>query len=355
MAETAGKELLGTANWRLVLLVGLPFWVSAGAVHTFGLSVAPTGGGPVAVADTTSLVAQHLVLTAIALLLYLLALAVGWPQRRRFAAALQHAVLLGAFAASVPPILLASQTALAFRMVTALDYLVTYVLGLAVILGVRAVLALREGEVARAEMQERGMRAHLYALRMQMNPHFAFNALNSIATLIDHDAPRARALLFSLSSLYQRTLQASRHEWHSLDEEFSIAREYLDVQKTRAAGKFHFEFVADDVTRQEQIPTLLLQPLVENAVLHGVAEDWQDLHIWVRAWRAGGLARPLRLGIEVGNSSNSLIPLRPDDRGLGLSNTEQRLASVYRGSASINCSCPDIGSYVVHLDLPVVA
>lgn len=348
-------ELLSNASWRLVVLVGLPFWASAGAVRTLGLSMTPSSHPVTVTTSAATLVVQHLALTAIALLLYLLSLTVGWPKHRRWSAALQHAVLLAAFAANVPPILLASQTALAFRMVTALDYLITYILGLAVILGVRAVVALRDGELERAAVQERGIRAHLYALRMQMNPHFAFNALNSIATLIEHDVPRARALLFSLSALYQRTLEASRNEWHSLEEEFSIAEHYLNVQRVRAAGRFDFEFLADEATRNVQIPALLLQPLVENAVLHGVAEDRHDLRIWVRAWRSGGPARPLRLGIEVGNSSNSLILLRPDRRGLGLDNTEQRLASIYRQTASIRCACPDLGSYVVTLNLPVVA
>jgi Histidine kinase len=344
--ENIERELLGNANWRLVVLVGLPFWASAGAVRTFSLGIGRT--------TVDSLVAQHLVLTAIALLFYLLSMAIGWPRRRRIAAALQHLVLLAAFAACVPPILLASQTALAFRLATAFDYLVTYTLGLAVILGVRATLALRDADTARAELQERSLRSHLYALRMQMNPHFAFNALNSIAALIDHDSSRARALLFSLSSLYQRTLQASRSDWHSLQEEFAIAREYLDVQSARAAGDFRFELLADDATRACMIPSLLLQPLVENAVLHGVADNRDALCIWVRAWRKGGPSRELRLGVEVGNSTDGMIPLRPQQRGLGLGNTEQRLASLFGSHANMRSECPDVGCYIVHLDLPAV-
>ena len=353
LLDNTGQELLGNGNWRLVVSVGLPFWASAGAVRTFALGVGPAGVNAASV-SAASLIAEHLVLTAVALLFYMLSLAIGWPHRRRMAAALQHTVLLAAFTASVPPILLASQTALAFRLATAFDYLTTYALGLAVILGVRAALALRDADTARAQLQERGIRSHLYALRMQMNPHFAFNALNSIAALIDHDPPRARALLFSLSSLYQRTLQASRNDWHSVREEFAIAREYLDVQSVRAAGDFHFELLADEVTQGCVIPSLLLQPLVENAVLHGVTDDHHRLRIWVRAWRKVGASRELRLGVEVGNATNGMIPLRPRQRGLGLGNTEQRLVSVFGGHASLRSECPDVGSYVVYLDLPAV-
>lgn len=347
--------VLNPAGWRLVVLIGVPLWLSAGAVRTMSRSLAPAAESAAGPASTAALLAEHVSIGGIAIVLYILANAIGWPRGRRGAAALQHAVLLGAFTLCVPPILLASQAAPEFQLASTLDYLVTYLLGLAVILGVRGRLELRDAELAQAALKETATRAHLYALRMQMNPHFAFNTLNSIAALLERNPPRARALLFAMSGLFQRTLSASRQEWHTLDEELDIASDYLRIQSERAAQSIDFELSADSDTRQTRIPSLLLQPLIENAVLHGQADGRDRLRVWLRAWRFRSGAAPLRLCIEIGNSASGPISASVDRTGLGLGNTHQRLDSVYGERAQLSCACPDVGTFVVNLELPVAA
>lgn len=264
-----------------------------------------------------------------------------------------HLIIGALFALSIQPVLRMAGRNPTAPLLTTLDYLLSYGFCFALILIVRSNLKLREMQLARATLETAAMHSQMQALRMQLNPHFAFNALNSIAALLDREPQRARNLLMSMSELFRRTLATANTEQHSLDAELGIAKNYLAIQRERFGARFSYELQIDPETRFCVVPTLLLQPLVENAVIHGVADDRHQLRIWIRAWIAGGRDAALKLWIEVGNQSSGSILQTHRGSGLGLSTTQRRLQTAYGVRSDLRVLQPDLGTFVVMLNLPV--
>jgi LytS/YehU family sensor histidine kinase len=257
------------------------------------------------------------------------------------------------FAVGIQPLLRLGGREPTAPLRNSLDYVLSYGFGLALILIVRTNLKLRELQLLRAALESGAMRAQMHALRMQLNPHFAFNALNSVAALLDRDPQRARGLLMSMSELFRRTLATANVEQHALAAELAIAESYLAIQRERFGARLSYEFQIDADTKTCSIPALLLQPLVENAIVHGVADDRHQLRVWLRAWIASGHDSPARLWIEVGNQSSGPIPKANKGNSLGLGTTQQRLQTAYGSLGNLQVQQPDLGTFVALLYLPV--
>ena len=129
----------------------------------------------------------------------------------------------------------------------------------------------RDQELERAELQEALAASELQALKSQLHPHFMFNTLQGISTLIDADPARAKAMILRLSSLLRAALQYGNADLISLDEELKFLEHYLGLEKMRLEDRLDLRWKIDENTRQMLVPQLILQPLVENAVVHGVA------------------------------------------------------------------------------------
>jgi Histidine kinase len=114
-------------------------------------------------------------------------------------------------------------------------------------------------------------RSELKALRAQINPHFLFNALNAIASLIHTDPARADAAVEQLAEVFRYTLRRSEQEWAPLDQELAFARAYLDVEQARFGKRLEYSIVSDGTPARAHVPAMLLQTLVENAVKHGIS------------------------------------------------------------------------------------
>jgi hypothetical protein len=115
-------------------------------------------------------------------------------------------------------------------------------------------------------------RAQLEALRAQINPHFLFNSLNSIAQLISSDPERAEVCVERLAEIFRYLLQSENRSFVTLEDELDIADAYLDIERARFGERLEVDFVVDEAVRHHIVPTLILQPLIENAVRHGVSQ-----------------------------------------------------------------------------------
>ena len=170
--------------------------------------------------------------------------------------------------------------------------------------------------------------AELKALKAQVNPHFLFNSLNSISALTSSDAPRAREMCVLLGDFLRRTLGLGEKSAIPLEEELSLVRAFLAVEKIRFGARIQMEENVEKETMGIQIPPLLLQPLVENAVAHGIANLVEGGWIRLDAKYADG-----NLSITIENNFDPDAPPRRRG-GVGLANVRQRLFARYGERAS---------------------
>lgn len=196
----------------------------------------------------------------------------------------------------------------------------------------------------RAELAD----ARLSALRSQLNPHFLFNTLNTVSSLVEKDPRGARRMIAHLSDLLRDTLDITAQEI-SLESELRTMRRYVDIMRTRFGGRLDVsEEIAADAG-QALVPTLLLQPLVENAIKHGI-EKWGGREsIQVRALRSGE-----SLLISVINSGASASPALAgaEGGGVGLQNTRDRLRQCYGERQALSLKGRPGGGAVVEVSLP---
>jgi len=165
--------------------------------------------------------------------------------------------------------------------------------------------------------------AELKALKAQLDPHFLFNSLNSVAALIGTDAKAARRMCFLLSGFFRKSLTLGRRESIPLAEEIFLAETFLAIEEVRFGERLRTHFSVDEDALSLAVPPLVLQPLVENAVHHGIAHLVEGGEIRVVARRDGG-----HLVLEV---SNPCDPERPESRGAGVGvvNVRARLAALH--------------------------
>jgi sensor histidine kinase YesM len=183
----------------------------------------------------------------------------------------------------------------------------------------------RRLEVERGEFQRALADRESQALRMQIRPHFLFNTLHGISTLMDSDRASAKTMVLKLSSFLRRTLEHSDSDLISLREELQFAREYLDLEKMRLGKRLNIAWSIDRETMGALVPQLILQPLVENAVRHGVSQSRDGGWIEITSRKHEGV-----LEIRI---SNSIGGRNTPGMGIGLQNTDARLRHLYSDDA----------------------
>jgi two-component system, LytTR family, sensor histidine kinase AlgZ len=197
----------------------------------------------------------------------------------------------------------------------------------------------REGALALS-----AQRAELAALRAQVHPHFLFNSLNTVNALIGYDPAKAREACVLLAEYLRGTLRAQEHALVSLENEWALCERYLKVEALRLGDRLNVDVALDADARPCLVPSLLLQPLVENAMTHGIARVDEPEPLRVRARCDGD-----RLAIELENGLDPAPPRR--DGGVGLANVRARLFAHYAGDASLRIE-RDPGHFRVLIDVP---
>lgn len=213
--------------------------------------------------------------------------------------------------------------------------------------------SLREVEEVRlveARLREQAARAELAALQARINPHFFFNTLNTIAALVDEDPPRAGEIVETLAGLFRYTFKAAESGPVPLSEELQFVQGYLSIEKARFGERLRIIHEIDPAALSVRVPGLVLQPLVENAVAHGIAPVRKGGTVRIVARVADGA-----LVVEVGDDGAGLAPGRRDPvrEGHGLDNVRQRLATLYGASAALDLAPAPGGGTVARIRVPI--
>jgi two-component system, LytTR family, sensor kinase len=226
--------------------------------------------------------------------------------------------------------------------------LVVYWIVLGVAHAVRYYSQVRDGEVAAAKLQTQLASARLDVLRGQLHPHFLFNTLNDIAELIHEDPERADEMLTTVSELLRASLARTDQRDVTLDDELAFLERYLEVARMRFRDQLTIEVDVPASLRGTLVPSLILQPVVENAIRHGIARRDGDGRVRISAVRDGTTLR-----LEVSDNGPGLDDAASE--GVGLRTTRQRLREQFADAASFDLKAGDNGGAVARISLPVGA
>jgi len=210
-------------------------------------------------------------------------------------------------------------------------------------------LSRRFSEAAREseELQVRLDGARLQALRLQLQPHFLFNTLNTITALVHRDPPSAERMVTGLSELLRFSLGTADQQEVRLDRELEVLRHYLDIQLIRFSDRLSVRFDIDPVARDAMVPSLLLQPLVENAIKHGITPRVAAGHLQISVRREND-----RLALEVRDDGVGTRGGQPLSEGVGLGNARARLASLYGAQHRFEAGPGPAGGFNVRIEIP---
>jgi LytS/YehU family sensor histidine kinase len=204
------------------------------------------------------------------------------------------------------------------------------------------------GAVHASRLETELARAQLQALRTQLQPHFLFNTLHAISSLMDEDVRAARRMIARLADLLRTTLDTRDQQEVTLLRELETLQLYLDIERERFSDRLRVDLMVHPETLEARVPNLMLQPLVENAIRHGIA----PLH-------AGG-----QITVSAARDEESLVLSVEDDgagagagqppEGVGLRNTRARLARLYPNSHELRIERPSEGGFRIQIIIPFV-
>ncbi len=197
----------------------------------------------------------------------------------------------------------------------------------------------RRQELERCEYQQALAASELQTLKMQLHPHFLFNTLHGIATLTDSDPATAKAMIVKLSSLLRTALQHSGSDLVPFEEELRFIREYLELEMMRLGPRLTVRWSIAPDTYRVLVPQLILQPLVENAIRHGIARSREAGWVEISSHKHGDL-----LQLQV---SNSTAEKNREGTGVGLQDTEARLKHLYSDEADLSFAMVENQAVVV--------
>jgi two-component system, LytTR family, sensor kinase len=208
----------------------------------------------------------------------------------------------------------------------------------------------RKGELRASELRTQLVQSQLEALKMQVHPHFLFNTLHSISALLSKDTEGARKMITRLGDFLRLTLENSGSMEVTLQQEIEFLNGYLEIERIRFQDRLTTEIRVDPEVLDVRVPNLILQPIVENAMRHAIGNSTSG-RVEVVATARNGFVR-----IEVkdngpGIQAEQLVEARRG-RGVGLANTQARLAGLYGDAARFELSNNPTGGLIVALEIP---
>jgi len=207
----------------------------------------------------------------------------------------------------------------------------------------------RASELAQSSLKTQLVQAQLRALKMQLHPHFLFNTLHSISSLVLEDPTKANSMIARLGDFLRLTLENSDQQLVSLKEETEFLRCYLEIEQVRFGDRLTLEFELEPQTLSAQVPHLILQPVVENAIQHAIAPRATRGHINIEAKRLNSLLR-----LEVRDNGPG-ITLNGDllrTEGVGLSNVRARLHQIYGSNFRFELMNARDGGLAIVMEIP---
>ena len=217
-------------------------------------------------------------------------------------------------------------------------------------MAMKYMLEARARELSAAQLETRLVEARLHTLQRQMQPHFLFNTLNTISALMHRDVDAADAMIARLSDLLRMSLQRVGVQEVTLKEELDFLSKYLEIEQTRFRDRLTVVFDVQANTLDALVPNLLLQPLVENAIKHGLGPRPTPGQVTVRARMNGAM---LELDVQDNGVGLSAARLTDFNRGVGLSNTRSRLEHLYGSLHRFEFRQPAEGGLLVCIAIPM--
>jgi two-component system LytT family sensor kinase len=202
------------------------------------------------------------------------------------------------------------------------------------------------------EQEKLLLAAKIEALKSQINPHFLFNTLASISSFIRSEPETARMLIIKLSGLLRRLIRSHQH-FVTLREELEAIDEYLDIEVVRFGSKLGVRKEISPDTVELVVPSMILQPLVENSIKHGLARKIGPGSIVIRSWREDG-----RAVLEVEDDGMGFLPDRldqPMSSGIGLANVRERLRVIYGATSQFTLTSQPGSGTRVRIEIPELA
>ncbi len=187
----------------------------------------------------------------------------------------------------------------------------------------------------------------LRTLQAQIEPHFLFNTLANVHALIESDPSKARGLLESLTDLFRISLDYSRANTGSIQGELELISNYLAVQQVRMGERLSFQISVEDGLDDIELPPFLIQPLVENAIKHGIEPSADPGSVEIRVARNSS-----ELQIKVSNTWNADLE-STDGSGIGIANVKERLEAVYGDAAQLRINRSTTDGFIVTIELPL--
>lgn len=223
---------------------------------------------------------------------------------------------------------------------------------LMVILGVLRGLSnyqkLNQQKLVMAELQSMLTQTRLEALKMQLNPHFLFNALHAIHSMIGYDNETARSMLLKISSLLRKILEMGDMQVVTLSEELSYLRDYLDIEQERFHDRLQIDYQVSEELLSAEVPSLILQPLAENALKHGISqlEGSGSIHIQIEQ------TADTKLQIDMQNTTGPPQIGNNTSLGIGLSNLKKRLEQLYQDEFDLSTT-QQANQFTVSIQIPL--
>jgi sensor histidine kinase YesM len=370
-AELRARRFAGGLSLRQFLAITGLFWVYvvlSNILYAYSMRIGMSRMTNVSLfAAWDARLLQHLMLLPVLLVSYWASLRIQW--RPLWIALPLQVILGGVFAAIAYPAMLVAEmtmgrenwhetvmqhgsdpwfdpTFLSLWMASFVSFLPTYGFGLALVTGLALYTRFRNSELRLAALEREWSSARLAALRMQLSPHTLFNLLHTIRGHIEWDPKGAQSMVVQLADLLRRLLNAGERDFSRLSDELQFVRLYLELQQRRFADRLSVVLPDAADIPAVWVPSLILQPLVENAVVHGLAGHQAPVSVRITAHMARDV-----LTLRV---LNTIAPEKAvGEEGIGLNNVRERLAVQFEGRASLTTSGTD-GDWCSEITMPAI-
>jgi two-component system LytT family sensor kinase len=357
--KSAARAQLPRVPFRVLLLLAATFWLFVTLTNVlYGYSMqvnADQRYKALLFIPWYVRVLQHLLLFPILFTCFAASLRTGWVPAKRvpaqillggmFAALSYYAVLLAEtliWGAPMPRQSLGALWSASFVM-----FFMTYSFGIVLVTGFAYYQRLRDAEVRNSTLEQGWTNARLAALRMQLSPHTLFNLLHTIRGHINQEPQIARSMVVQLADLLRRLLSAGQRDFSLLTEELSFIRLYLELQQQRFADRLYIVLTDGKGHSDIWIPSLILQPLVENAVVHGLAGHEATVLIRVEVQ-----TRDESVILRVVNTIAKESTAAPD--GIGLTNVRERLDVQFGAEASFIAGQSAAEEWTAEITIPML-
>ena len=239
-----------------------------------------------------------------------------------------------------------------YRAYFAFGFYIDLIIALLIVIAVHALLYyqnFRASELAQSSLKTQLAQAQLRALKMQLHPHFLFNTLHSISSLVLEDPQKANSMIARLGDFLRLTVENSEQQFVTLKEETEFLQCYLDIEQVRFGDRLTVAFELEPQTLSAQVPHLILQPLVENAIQHAIAPRAAPGHINIEAKRLNSFLRVAISDNGPGISSNGNFVGK---KCVGLSNVRTRLQQIYGSDFRFELMNANDGGLTVVMEIP---